>query len=358
MSKTKLVDEIGQFTAVPDEFIKASHDLSDRARWLFVLLRFYTNGRTGDAFPSYDEIQTMTGWSRRHIAPVIRELLSSGWITRQKRFGASTIYRLTRPISSPVGTNDEVHSSSPVGTTISSPVGTTLVHTGATLTRLNNQTDINQTDIAADAAPPQKPANPSKKKATSRQTPIQPEAVMVPPAPPVSPEQAAADLAMFDDLESASGRELPPPTGTSKDAIERALILACVPSGERREINALMGQIRKAGLIIREGDICTADDIMARCVGKGSLFYTTHFAENDEDGLTKPPTPMTIATWIWKLEECRSRKFKPVRAPIDYDQALAEAEARAARSREQSDPSPFKPIIPAWQVLTMPRRTA
>jgi len=132
-----------------------------------------------------------------------------------------------------------------------------------------------------------------------------------PPAPPVSPEQVAADLAAFDALESASGREVPPPTGKSKDAIERALILACVPSGDRREVTALMGKIRAAGKTIREGEICTADDIMARCVGPGAVYYTTHFAEDDDGGLTTPPTPQTIAVWIWKFEERRSKRWKP-----------------------------------------------
>lgn len=165
-------------------------------------------------------------------------------------------------------------------------------------------------DIAADAAPPQKPANPSKKKATSRQTVVQTEPVSVPP-PPIAPEQAAADLAAWDALESASGRELPPPTGTSKDAIERALEMAANPSRDPAISRALKGEIRRAGKEIRDDAICTADDIMTRCVGKGSLYYTTYLAEDGDGGLTNPPTPMTIRKWIWSLETMRSKRWKP-----------------------------------------------
>ena len=201
---------------------------------------------------------------------------------------------------------------------------------------------------------------PSKKKPTGKPARSTPQELDVPPpAPPVAPEQAAAALDIFNSLESASGRELPPPTGTSKDAIERALEMAANPSRDPAISRALKGEIRRAGKEIRDDDVCTADDIMTRCVGKGSLFYTTYLAEDSDGGLTNPPTPMTIRKWIWSFETMRSKRCKVVRQPVDFEQQLVEAEARAARSRELHDtPSPFPTLIPAWQVLSQPRKTA
>lgn len=95
--KETLYDRIGPFVAIPHSFIKGARELSFHARWLFVTLRFYTNGESGKAFPSYDRIQQMTGMRREMIAKSIRELEEAGWLTRQKRFNSSTLYEIMRP---------------------------------------------------------------------------------------------------------------------------------------------------------------------------------------------------------------------------------------------------------------------
>jgi len=106
MSHSHIYDEIGAFATIPNEFIDAASDLSDQSRWLYVLLRRYTNGKSGKAFPSYTLIQQQTGWTPKTIAKAIRELEDNGWIARQKQFSGPTIYRLIRRQNFPQGSND------------------------------------------------------------------------------------------------------------------------------------------------------------------------------------------------------------------------------------------------------------
>jgi hypothetical protein len=92
-----LYDRIGPFVAIPHSFIQNARGLSFHARWLFVVLRFYTNGKSGVAFPSYNTIQALTGMRREKIASSIKELEESGWLRRQRRFSSSTIYEVVMP---------------------------------------------------------------------------------------------------------------------------------------------------------------------------------------------------------------------------------------------------------------------
>lgn len=103
MSNTRIHDEWGAFSAIPNEFIDASRDLSDQGRWLFVLLRRYTNGQTGKAFPSYKIIQDRTGWTPKTIAKAVRELEDAGWIEREKTYNGPTNYILKRNRHFPQG---------------------------------------------------------------------------------------------------------------------------------------------------------------------------------------------------------------------------------------------------------------
>jgi hypothetical protein len=97
----KLFNEWGAFAVIPHEFIDASTAYSDQAFRLFVLLMRYTNGKTGEAFPSYTHLQSLTGWSTKTIAKAIRELEAAGWIVRKKQFSGPTHYTLVRPHSFP-----------------------------------------------------------------------------------------------------------------------------------------------------------------------------------------------------------------------------------------------------------------
>ena len=102
----KLFNEWGAFAVIPHEFIDASTAYSDQAFRLFVLLMRYTNGKTGEAFPSYTHLQSLTGWSTKTIAKAIRELEAAGWIVRKKQFSGPTHYTLVRPHSFPTERTD------------------------------------------------------------------------------------------------------------------------------------------------------------------------------------------------------------------------------------------------------------
>jgi DNA-binding transcriptional regulator YhcF (GntR family) len=58
---------------------------------------YYRNGKTGNAFPSYDTLSELTGLSRNMISKCLRELESAGWISLRRRFNATTIYTLNFP---------------------------------------------------------------------------------------------------------------------------------------------------------------------------------------------------------------------------------------------------------------------
>jgi DNA-binding transcriptional MocR family regulator len=89
-------NEVGQFVMLPHTFIKDAkkRGLRFHARWLFVALMYYRNGKTGNAFPSYDTLSEFTGLSRNMISKCLRELESAGWISLKRRFNATTIYTL------------------------------------------------------------------------------------------------------------------------------------------------------------------------------------------------------------------------------------------------------------------------
>ena len=112
-AKSTLQDEWGLFTIVPNEFIQNSADLSDHARWMFVLLRFHTNKSTNTAFPSYELLKRETGWAYNTIAKAIKGLEEAGWLTRKKQFSGNTHYTLVRrPVlandqSLPIASNDQ-----------------------------------------------------------------------------------------------------------------------------------------------------------------------------------------------------------------------------------------------------------
>lgn len=99
---SEIYDEIGAFTTVPNELVDTP-GVSDQAFRLAVLLRRYTNNETGKAFPSYNFIQSKTGWTPKTIAKAIRELESSGWIVREKQFSKPTKYTVKRPHYFPQG---------------------------------------------------------------------------------------------------------------------------------------------------------------------------------------------------------------------------------------------------------------
>lgn len=141
---TRITDEWGSFSAIPNEFIDTAGNLSDQARWLFVLLRRYTNGQTGKAFPSYKAIQAHTGWTPKTIAKAVRELEQAGWLFREKALGDVTQYILIRKQHVPTGS--EVL---PVG-----KQGTSRREVGVLPVGKSNKIEVKRSNKEASAAPP------------------------------------------------------------------------------------------------------------------------------------------------------------------------------------------------------------
>lgn len=96
-SRYKLTDEIGHFTAMPEVVIERWGEIGTDAVALFLYLRYRTNRERGDAWPGYDRIQADIGWGRRRIKNGIDALEDADLLSRTKRFGKSTIYRLKLP---------------------------------------------------------------------------------------------------------------------------------------------------------------------------------------------------------------------------------------------------------------------
>jgi len=149
MSNTKIHDEWGAFVTIPHQFIDNAAEYSDQARWLFVLLRRYTNGISGKAFPSYALITERTGWTNKTIAKAIKELESGGWIVRQKQFSGPTIYTLTRPQNVPQGTTD----SSSLWEQMQFRQGTTVVPVGTSKKTDNKKTNHKKTECGESQQP-------------------------------------------------------------------------------------------------------------------------------------------------------------------------------------------------------------
>jgi biotin operon repressor len=93
----KLVDQIGQFTTIPNTVIRMWPVIGTDAFVLFVCLRYHSDDK-GESFPAYPKITEETGLSRNRIARAIRALEKNNLLTRKKRFSGSTIYTLVMPM--------------------------------------------------------------------------------------------------------------------------------------------------------------------------------------------------------------------------------------------------------------------
>jgi len=106
--KTTLRDEIGEFTAIPDTFLK-DRKQTPESRLIFVYLRYHRNGKTKRAFPGYQTLIKESGLSRQKVAKGIAVLNDTGWLVKHKQFAKCTEYELRYPerLSSIVELRDE-----------------------------------------------------------------------------------------------------------------------------------------------------------------------------------------------------------------------------------------------------------
>lgn len=146
--------------------------------------------------------------------------------------------------------------------------------------------------------PPAQPSKPSRSKGTRTQTPIQAEVESVPP-PPATPEQAAAADELWQAVEAAppEARQPTRASGTSKDAIERAIGDVCFRTDKDLR-RANIGVIRKVGADIRAMNADLETPITAELiylVFEDSGYWQRHYMSLDETTNTRRlPTPGVV----------------------------------------------------------------
>lgn len=139
--KTTISDQWGDFVTIPKQFTLASKNLSDQARWLFVLLREYTNGESGKAFPSYKTIQDRTGWTPKTISKALKDLENHGWLDREYQFGGVTLYTLVKPSNT---TLQEVPHNTSQRDAQYFPEGSPILPVGTPIKNETNKNEINK----------------------------------------------------------------------------------------------------------------------------------------------------------------------------------------------------------------------
>jgi len=91
------IDEWGFFTPVPELVIEIMADLGADAFCVFCHLRYRTHRDRHVAWPSYEDIKRGTGLTAERVSGAIKALEAKGLLTRTKRFGQNTVYRLRPP---------------------------------------------------------------------------------------------------------------------------------------------------------------------------------------------------------------------------------------------------------------------
>lgn len=310
------------YTQLPNELIDTFLPILGDAEVrvvLFVARKTYGWHRESDNL-SLSQIAKATGLSKQSVIDATASLVNRGLLIKTER-GPNIPHNYRLNVQSSQPTRQDTKETSPATRRVApqtSQVALQDTPQTSQATRHTKETKRNkQREIKIAASPPPAQlgdetidATPSKPEAPANETPRQPEIKAIPPA-------AAAPPVSWDDIEAAppEARGFVAPRGKSKDAIERALTLACVPSGNRQLIKALEGEIRHYGKVIRDGDLASAEDIMARCVGENAVFYTTYLAHDASGGLTTPPTPGTIAKWLWNFENMPSERYEKPAAP-------------------------------------------
>ena len=97
MSKHRLTDKLGFFTAMPERIIEMMPEIGSDAVLLYLFLRYRTNKHRGVAWPGYNDMRSQIGWGKSRISNALHDLVNAGLVEKDKRFGASTVYTLLVP---------------------------------------------------------------------------------------------------------------------------------------------------------------------------------------------------------------------------------------------------------------------
>lgn len=85
------------FTIIPNEILGSSQ-LSTQARYLYCVLLRYC-GKDSKCFPSQNTLALVTGFTVRHIRNIIKELIDSGLIDKQRRgWNRSNTYEVAKEL--------------------------------------------------------------------------------------------------------------------------------------------------------------------------------------------------------------------------------------------------------------------
>ena len=144
-----LIDKVGNFTIIPNAFIKDAR-LSNAAFRLWAYLRSFGSGHqaTTAAWPEYDTIREALGWgSNTTIARALDELIAAGWMSRKKRYGRVPVYTLNRIPTKSVG----------METSPTESVGTVLQKVDTSPTESVEEQDPRKQD-PKEPPPPRRPA--------------------------------------------------------------------------------------------------------------------------------------------------------------------------------------------------------
>ena len=110
--KEKIKYEGEWIVSIGQSFIR-NKTLTPQSKFLFILLKSYTNNKRKEAFPSIKTLRSLTGWSNDTLNKYLVELEENGFMvkTREKREGgrfSHNIYSLQSEIPLPVYRHDKV----------------------------------------------------------------------------------------------------------------------------------------------------------------------------------------------------------------------------------------------------------
>lgn len=140
-----LSSEWGQYEPVPVAVIKLIPAIEPTGFTLFCYLLYRTNAKRGHAaWPGYRRMNTDLGWGNDRIKRAIGLLENNGLLSKRKRFGATTIYTLTKPESAPDSQYSGIRRNEESGDSIAPETGAQYSGNGR---RFNlNEPDLNRAD--------------------------------------------------------------------------------------------------------------------------------------------------------------------------------------------------------------------
>lgn len=295
MSKKQTASVIsawGSFTIVPNEVLES--DLSPRAVLVFIALmsRVSHDAAAPKCWPSYEAIAERCAIkARASISAAIDELEQKGFLKRDKRFSASTVYTLLRPRSS----HDErmvdcavVQNVNDSSSQCEQPVIHNVNANKIQVNKIQEQDPISSNASALEVESTTPSALPSGEIDWFADDPVpQPETKQ--PETKVIQDEAPASTETLKRVRKAR-QQLSEHEAKRHQELFAGLARICVMDTKLRSV---AGQIARAAKELREGDPSATDATMTEFL---EWWKTSDFRGRSG----KPPTPQQVIT-SWKL---------------------------------------------------------